>query len=258
MENESSWDKHYKKSFRILASFFGLKGNIVLNSTISQYVLLHSKNHGNYLEIGAGSGRLAKILSKNFKSCTVLDKSKYALKLAQKVCNSGTFIHEDIFNYEKVSHYYDAVVSVGLVEHFKQEQMEELILRHIQLANDAGIIFICVPAYSKKREVLVKTQQMTKKYGFQDTKAEFKISSYLHSKNIKYSKFYLDKIGTVGFLALIFRYLNLIIYRIFRYNIDKYIRLTKGAYVLFIIQKPGNKVSMKESEIRETAIIAEV
>jgi 2-polyprenyl-3-methyl-5-hydroxy-6-metoxy-1,4-benzoquinol methylase len=244
VNKQNNWDKHYKNLFRSIASFCGLKGNVVLNGIICQYVVEYCKNHGSYLEIGAGSGRLAKKLSKNFKSCTVLDKSKYALRLAQKVCNGCRFINEDIFNYNKIS-FYDAVASVGLVEHFKQEQMAELLLRHIQLANDNGTIFICVPAYSKRREVLVKTRQMKKKYGFQDTDAEFKIRSWLDSRNLKYSIFYLDKIGTDGFLALVFRYLNLVTYSIFRYNIDKHIRFNKGAYVLFIIQKTGNKVSNK-------------
>jgi len=92
MLNESTWDRHNKNSFRIITSLLGIKGNFVLNSDISRYILKYSSNFDNFLEIGAGSGRLTKILSKKFKSCVILDKSEYAIKLAQKICKKCIFI----------------------------------------------------------------------------------------------------------------------------------------------------------------------
>ena len=117
MSNESNWDGHYKKPYRVITSLLGLKGNLVLNSTISDYILKSSNKYDNFLDIGAGSGRLTKILSKKFRYCTILDKSEYAIKLAQKICRDCTIIQKDIFNYKKDS-YYDAVAIIGLAEHF--------------------------------------------------------------------------------------------------------------------------------------------
>lgn len=236
MVQESNWDKHYKKSFRIIASIFGVKGNFVLNSTIADYILKYSKKYNKFLEIGAGSGRLTNILSKKFRSCTVLDKSAYAIKLTKKICKDCKFIHDDVFNYKKRT-YYDAVASVGLVEHFNQKKMEKLILKHVSFASNNGSIFICVPSYSKARETLVKTPQMRRKYGYQDPRAEFKISKLLDIMGIPYKRLYLDRIGSLGILSKLLRYLNIITYGIFKYNIDKHIKLTEGSYALFIINK---------------------
>lgn len=236
MSNGSNWDRHYKKPFRVITSLLGLKGNFVLNSTISDYILKYSNKYDNFLEIGAGSGRLTKILSKKFRYCTILDKSEYAIKLAQKICKKCAFKHEDIVNYKKDS-YYDAAASVGLIEHFSQDEMEKLLLKSISLVRNDGRLFICVPSYSKEREILVNTPKMIKKYGYQDPKAEFKISKFLDTKSISYTKLYLDRIGSVGILSKLLRYLNILIYRIFKYNIEKHIKLNKGSYVLYIINK---------------------
>jgi len=243
MSSKNNWDRHYKNSFRIITSLLGIKGNFVLNSTISDYILKYSNKYDNFLEIGAGSGRLTKILSKKFRYCTILDKSEYAIKLAQKICGDCTLIPKDIFNYKKDS-YYDVVASVGLMEHFSQDEMEKLLLKSISLVRNDGHLFICVPSYSKEREILVNTPKMIKKYGYQDPKAEFKINMFLEAKSISYKKLYLDRIGSIGILSKLLRYLNILIYYIFKYNIDKHIKLNKGSYVLFIINKYAVKIKI--------------
>lgn len=236
MNKLNNWDKYYKKIAFSFGTILGLKGNVVLNGVVANYIIKNSIIFNNSLEIGSGGGRLSKILSNYFDQCFILDKSKYAINLAHKTCPKCKTFNIDIFNFtEKLR--LDVVVSIGLVEHFNKRDMETLVLKHIELAKSKGNIFICVPSYSKKREYLVKTPDMIKKFGFQDPKAEFKISSFLNTNNIFYKKIYLDKIILNKWYQKLLRYINVFTYKLFNYNIETLFHNEKGNYVLFYIKK---------------------
>jgi SAM-dependent methyltransferase len=53
-------------------------------------------------------------------------------------------IEADLFKYKPVQKY-DMVISLGLIEHFKD--VKEIIQRHIQFLNPGGILFIAIPNF---------------------------------------------------------------------------------------------------------------
>ena len=92
-----NWDTHYSGFLRIFGTKLGLKGNLFLNGLVAEIILAKTKNMNCFLEIGAGSGNLSRILSAKFKEGTVLDKSFSALELSSKRAPQCTTIKSDIF-----------------------------------------------------------------------------------------------------------------------------------------------------------------
>jgi len=233
---ETNWDRHYNNPIRKLLIILGLKGNVFLNSEVAKYIFSKSTYHNSFIEIGSGGGLLSKLISKKFNTTTILDKSKEALLLASKRSPTSKSILTDIFKYT-TNKKYDAVASLGLVEHFNDEDMQTLIKIHIDMATQNGCVFILVPAHNKERELEVIKPNMIRQYGYQDAFAEIKIENFLNEINIKFEKIYFDKISNHKWYYRIIKKVLLIPYLIFGLNIEKILSITNGNSVLFFINK---------------------
>ena len=236
---ESNWDKHYKNHIRRILLRLGLKGNILLNHEVAKFIIKKTQGFDSFIEIGAGGGLLTKLMTKKFKECVVLDKSKSALKVSSSRAKKSTSILCDIFEFY-ANEKFDAVASLGLAEHFKDEDMERLIFIHIEIAKPDGCVFLLVPAYNKRREKVVVIPSMKRKYGYQDAFAEYKIENFLKRKNIAYEKIYFGKIPHYIWYYNILSKIALLIFLIFRINLENNVSRKKGNYVLFYIKKNFN------------------
>lgn len=240
MKSKNNWDHHYQKLPRKLLSKLGLKGLLFLNREVEKFITKNSNKFGSFIEIGVGGGLLSKLMSKKFIECFILDKSEIALKVASRRAKKSTPILCDIFMYQEKEKY-DAVASLGLVEHFNDVEMERLVFIHLEIANPDGCVFILVPAHSKQRENEVELPRMVEKYGFQDAFAEYKIDDFLKSENVPYKKIYFDKIPCYTWYYKILRKLVLIPYLMFGLNLENFIRREKGNHALFFINKKNLK-----------------
>jgi len=234
--SRTHWDRHYHSPMRIMGTRLGIQGNIVLNGVIADFIRKNTSRCDRFLEIGAGSGVLSRKMTGHFKECVLLDKSQEALNLAHAVAPKSKPVCCDVFDYDE-SAKFDAVVSVGLVEHFRQPQMEQLILKHMHLARDHGAVFICVPSYSPRREARVQKPAVIQKYGFQDAHCEFKIDAMLNGRRLDFRKIELSKIPANGILYRGLAYLNILLYRFLGINLDCFFQKRHGRHVLFLIKK---------------------
>jgi SAM-dependent methyltransferase len=235
MRMGTNWDRHYSEPCRRWLSMLGLKGNVVLNRNISKLIKKHTKKHNSYIELGAGSGRLAKKISNSFYECTILDFSEASLTLAHRIAKKCKPILADVlkFNTEEK---FDAVVSVGLLEHFDDENMKRLVDKHISLTAPEGTTYICVPSYNIKREKLIVTREMIEKYGYQDAKAEFKIAVFIRELGYVFEKYYLDIIPEYNVAVRTLKKLNILTYRFFNINMEFLFKKDFGEYAMFIIK----------------------
>ena len=64
--------------------------------------------------------------------------------MKKKALKLGEFIYEDFLAFE-INKKYDCVMSFGFIEHFAN--WEEVMMKHFDLVNDGGIIFIEVPNF---------------------------------------------------------------------------------------------------------------
>ena len=232
----NNWDFHYGSTIRRIGILLGLNGHVVLNGEIARFICETTQQFGSCIEIGAGSGRLSMQLSRHFEFSYILDCSRKALDVSRKMSLKSLFIHSDIFEF-RPSQTFDAVVSVGLVEHFIKNDMERLVQIHIDLAEENGGVYIVVPSYSKERAELVKKPSMVKNYGYNDVRAEFLIDAYLSFSGYSYEKYRMDKIPRTGLFNKLLRYTGIILYKIFKINLDHHISCEWGNYIMFYIKK---------------------
>ena len=233
---ETNWDYYYNKTHRKLLSLLGLTGNLFLNREIGKYIVQNANNLGSFIEIGAGSGYLSKLMSEKFRECFILDRSKFALEISSKRAKKAHSILCDVFEFNKKEEF-DVVVSLGLVEHFNEKEMQNLISIHIEIAKKDGCVFILVPAHYKKREEVVGLPSMIRKFGFQDAFAEYKIEDYLKKNNIQHIKKYLDFIPHYTWYYEILRKIVLFPYLLFGWNLEFIVHKEKGSHVVFFINK---------------------
>ena len=223
-------------SVPLLGRLLGMRGNPVLNDTLAAYVLKKTINFQNFIEIGAGPGALSESLLKKFQHYIVLDKSGFALDVSRRLSPGITPIHEDIFDFFSTQRF-DAVLSMGLAEHFQDRDLHRLINKHIEIARDDGSIFICVRAYDPNdREHRAMPPEALAGHDW-NPRCEFLIASWLNSHKIRFEKTYFDRIpGKSGFGRFI-RAVNMVGYYLFKINVERFLRKDKGKFVAFHISK---------------------
>lgn len=236
----NNWDNHYKSKWRVWLTRLGLKGNLVLNRHIAKHISNECIHTNSYIEIGAGSGVLAALLKKKFKKIVLLDKSPAALSLASRIADTAETKIADIFEFN-TNEKFDAVVSIGLAEHFSIEQMHHLVQIHIDLLAPQGKAFICVPSYSPLREQLIRTPAMIKKYGYQDAKAQYIIEEYLTNKRYAFTTMYLDHIPDHPSLFKWIKRINILTIKV-GMNLEIFFNKKRGDYYMFIIEQQKNKL----------------
>ena len=235
-ENTDNWDIHYDNSFRKFLLRIGIKGNLFLNREVGKYIIKKTNNLESFIEVGVGGGLLSKLMSNEFEQCYILDKSKKALEVSMSRAKNCIPIHADVFLYNAETKY-DAVSSLGLVEHFNDNAIKRMVDTHLNLAKSNGHVFILVPAYNKRREVAVISPGMIRKYGYQDAFAEYKIEDYLKEKTIIFEKKYFDFIPHYVLYYKIIRLFALFVYLVSGFKVESVFKKDKGNHALFYINK---------------------
>ena len=102
------------------------------------------------LECGCGGGYESALMARDGARVAVLDYSENALNYAKIVSNTlgvadkTKFICEDFFRFKEAGQY-DLVWNCGMLEHYRDEKIIELINKMILLAKEGGLIAITVP-----------------------------------------------------------------------------------------------------------------
>lgn len=143
-ENKNRWDslwKTHQVSDKIsrfnLLSFYEIKKHINLSGSST-------------IEVGCGTGQLSLLLSQDAKSVTLLDYSENSLRLAKELfetrgISNCSFAQDDLFDLHHDKKY-DLVISSGLLEHFKGEELLTCLNAHKYLAKKNGYIVIIAPS----------------------------------------------------------------------------------------------------------------
>ncbi|MDO6801865.1 peptide chain release factor N(5)-glutamine methyltransferase [Wenyingzhuangia sp. 1_MG-2023] len=112
-----------------------------------------SKNNIDILDIGTGTGCIPILLKHQLKQATVqtIDVSKKAIETAKENANINKvaieFIHQDILKTEKLSKYYDVIVSnPPYVRNLEKKEMQQNVLAHephlaLFIADEDPLIF---------------------------------------------------------------------------------------------------------------------
>lgn len=120
------------------------------------------------IELGGGGGQLASLVGREYHAkVTLIDNSRQAIEFSKKLKVSGVnYLFGDMFEHRGS---YDLVLSDGLIEHFRGEELAKVIRLHAKLVRAEGRIAIFVPRDSFfVRRLLSLKGVYERKYGFEE------------------------------------------------------------------------------------------
>ena len=96
------------------------------------------------IDIGCGTGHLAKHLSDKGFQVTGIDFSKSMLEIARKRCQSCTFIIADIAEFNYSAELYDAAILSFSIIHLKDDEIEKVLQKTYSALKPGSYAFIAV------------------------------------------------------------------------------------------------------------------
>ncbi len=102
-----------------------------------------------FAEIGSGSGALSISLQKEFLNSTayLIDNAETALKYSSYVNKKAKGILADASKTPFSNNYFDFLYSVGLIEHFDDNFIGEVLKESYRILKPGGILFLAVPNF---------------------------------------------------------------------------------------------------------------
>lgn len=136
----SKWSKLYEEEIKKADSLDNYIYNKLKTKTKIIKLINKYATNDNIIEFGSGTGVLALYLSTLNKKITVLDKDKDMINLSKKYFlnkfKNGNikYICEDIKSF-KVKDKYDVCYSIGILEHYSDKQIIDLIVKQTKISN---------------------------------------------------------------------------------------------------------------------------
>lgn len=102
------------------------------------------------IEIGAGAGTISAVFARHGAQVTVLDYSREALNVSTALFESFGLKHESIMSDAlnlpaSLLGRFDVAMSLGLAEHFENEDRTRIIRAHFDLLRPGGLVVLTVP-----------------------------------------------------------------------------------------------------------------
>lgn len=185
MTKATDWTKYYQKKksiFSTITQQFTLK-------YISQAIDDYCQEKVELLECGGGASCFAVGLCKRNKQLyryDIVDSNELAVSIFDKMSipieHYGSCIDLTDVDNSTIGKY-DFVYSIGLIEHFDENNRERVIHAHLNNLKEGGILFISFPTPTIKYRIIRKLMEWMKVWQFYD---ERPLTSDMVSK-------YLDK-----------------------------------------------------------------
>jgi SAM-dependent methyltransferase len=145
------------------------------------------------LELGAGTGQLSYLIhkiNKDYCHIDLIDESPSAVKyileyfMDKKVIEKRYKVRkENIFSIKNFSFQYQLVFSSGLIEHFKNSNLKELVSIHQKLSYK--YVVIIVPADNEENRKFSESEKCKKQYGYEKPMDEKELDFLFINDNFK-------------------------------------------------------------------------
>lgn len=168
----TDWTQYYSKKKSIFSSLTQRITDKILISSIKRYL---KEKDIKVLELGGGNSCFFNSICKSIKlkQYDIVDNCEFAVDLfnniQQDVDHKGMLI--DLLDDNMVCDTkYDFVYSVGLIEHFRGQDIDTIIQRHFDYCKDGGYVFISVPTPTRKYRIVRKIMEVLGVWQFWDEK----------------------------------------------------------------------------------------
>lgn len=171
MEKSTDWTKYYSKK---KSAFSNFTQRFTLSKILSDYdTLSQLMEIRDVIELGGGNSCFAEALCRQRKlwSYDIIDNNELAVALFQKKkldCLSHNGIIMDLTEEFEPSKKYDLVYSIGLIEHFKPKEREQVIRAHFSLCREGGGVLISFPTPTLKYRFWRKVLEVMNLWQFYD------------------------------------------------------------------------------------------
>ncbi|MDY6965097.1 MAG: class I SAM-dependent methyltransferase [Halobacteriota archaeon] len=152
-------------------------------NTLEKHVDFKGKS---YLELGCGTGVFGKLaLDAGAVHVSLLDRSDNAIKMCKDYIGKDDrvdYILSDATEYQ-TKNKYDIVISNGLIEHFKDDDLSKILKAHVR--NSKDIVVFLAPASPHFNDIRCKYPWALKLYGSQYPISRKKMNDILNSLNLE-------------------------------------------------------------------------
>jgi ubiquinone/menaquinone biosynthesis C-methylase UbiE len=157
-------------------------------TTVFNEILKHvSFEDKSVLELGAGTGRLSFLaLQRGAKHVTLVDSSEQAMRLAKGLfCanNQVEFVYGDLLGLNLPEKSFDIVMSSGVMEHFKGEDLAKAVQAHKRFLKPEGLAVIVVPSSPHFNNIRCRLPSNIRSFGYWRPFSKSRLSKLLKSQS---------------------------------------------------------------------------
>lgn len=146
---EEDWDIYWSDkdhSSNVVYDFLaGVYRRVIVKNILNHFIKKYFSKGDNVLHAGCGSGQVDTDI-RDFIDITALDISAHALKIYKKVNGDKCkIVQGNIFSLPFRNDSYDGLYNLGVVEHFTQEEIQQILTECKRVIRPGGKIVILWP-----------------------------------------------------------------------------------------------------------------
>lgn len=144
---------------------------------ILYYIEKYIHASADIMELGGGNSCFAESLMKlckiSVKSYSIIDNCEVAVAKFRQMNIPGDAYLADVTSkesMERIEKRYDVVYSIGLIEHFRGKDIDQIIKAHFSLCKENGMVLISVPTPTLQYRFVRSLMEKMGVWGFPDEK----------------------------------------------------------------------------------------
>lgn len=165
----TDWDSYYSKPYKTAKYSRKITGNILINSIKS---FIKEKNNFTIIELGGANSCSFQRLNDEFKpkKFIIVDNNQTGLdKFIERIDNKdNVIIQNDNILGLKEKYDCDLAFSLGLIEHFSEQDTRKAIISHFNSVKPGGIVIITFPTPTLLYRMTRKAAEILRLWIFHD------------------------------------------------------------------------------------------
>jgi ubiquinone/menaquinone biosynthesis C-methylase UbiE len=139
------WSSQQKVSNKVYEVFADFYRNRIIKPALNHFIYRHFPSSSTLLHAGCGSGKVDMDVIQRYH-ITALDISAAALKIYKEVHpQQVNLVQASIFQIPMEDGQYDGIYNLGVMEHFTEEEIQQILLEFGRILKKNGKIVLFVP-----------------------------------------------------------------------------------------------------------------
>lgn len=144
--------KYYSKKY------FKDRDHLDFHIAESIKILVQDNNLKDIIDVGCGTGKIAKHLNDSNINTLGCDISKEAVLIAKKINNFNKLLQASAFKLPLKNQSFDLVISISTIEHFNEDEAKLFIAEANRVLKPPGFIFLITPNFNSPLRYIQKDE----------------------------------------------------------------------------------------------------